>query len=298
MKTKNAVVGSVIEVKETFFNTQGCNEYFQKGLQVLVTDNDMGVYRPLKVTHKDIADGYAWVDAKHFRKVKEAAVEEPTEEPIEHVYKVDDKVLVGSEGAGFGYVDRDLANKVCTVTSVHADGCLRVAHPEVTPTCGYLTHPCYVSPYVVPDTESVQELQEGTEVRITRTHQAQHGEQVQAGDVCEVSHKSQHAPDMYTLRHPNGIFGQLTIHQDDLELIEEPAIKPQVGDWLIGTAVADSNIQQGVAYKVVGFSSLTGRVGIALHTSVEPAWQEVYYINKEDYSKVLRGVQPDADTST
>lgn len=228
MKTKNAVVGSTIEVKRTFTNTASCDEHFEKGLQVLVADNNMGEYQPLKVVHKDIEDGYAWVNPKHFRKVKEV-VEEVSEAPTEHLYKVDDKVLVGAEGAGFGYVDCALANKVCTVTALRDSGCLRIEHPSVLASHGgYLTYPCYVSPYAAPEPEPV---------------------------------------------------------------------RPEVGDWVVATAV-NPHLVAGVAYKVVGFSAITGCVGIALNTHQSTAWQKVHYINTEDYSIVLREVKPDADTHT
>ena len=65
----------------------------------------------------------------------------------------------------------------------------------------------------------------------------------------------------------------------------------QVGDWLVATDV-DTNLVAGVAYPVVGFSTITGRVGVAVHTSTERAWQSVYYLNREDYSTVLREVTP------
>ena len=148
MKLKNVVAGMFIEAKRKTFGLS--HEVIHKGTRVQVTDNDGSTAYGVRVVHEDIEDGYAWVDPADFRKVKEVAVEEVTEARTEHSYSVGDEVLVGSEGAGYGYVDRDLANKVCTVTAVFEDGCLRIAYPSVTSTHGYLTYPHYVRPYVAP----------------------------------------------------------------------------------------------------------------------------------------------------
>lgn len=149
MKLKNVVEGTQIEAKR---NTTGeCGEAIAKGAVLdvaeVLEECPRGTYC-VRVEAEYLEDGFAWVVPADFRKVKEVSVEEVTEKPTEHVYKVDDKVLVGSEGAGFGYVDPELADKVCTVTAAYANGCLRVFYPEVTPTHGYLTYPRYVSPCV------------------------------------------------------------------------------------------------------------------------------------------------------
>lgn len=267
MKLKNVVVGAKIEAKR---NTTGeCHEPIEKGTVLEVSKvleaSPHDVYR-VRVDAEYLEDGFAYVDPADFRKVKEV-----TEEPTEYTYKVGDKVLVGSEGAGYNHVLRDLADKVCTVTEVREDKCLRVRHPEVPQThaheLGYLTYPQYVSPYVEPT--PVKEFQEGDTVRITRTHKARHGEQVHAGDTCGVINKFSFVPDMYTLKHPNGGFGQVTIHQDDLELVEEPTELHDFrdGDVLLCTTACEGKHQEkcieGRLYRYVGESaSYIGRVRV------------------------------------
>jgi hypothetical protein len=292
MKLKNVVEGMVIEAKHKAYGLS--HEVIPKGLQVLVHTNDGSSIYGVCVTHEDIEDGYAWVNPTDFRKVIEVAVEEVPEAPTEHVYKVGDEVLVGSEGAGYGYVDRDLANKVCTVTAVHADGCLRVAYPLVTTPRGYLTYPHYVSPYVEP--EPVKEFQEGVIVRITRTHKARHGEQVQAGDTCEVSHKFQLAPDMYTLKHPNGGFGQLTIHQDDLELVEEPTKLHDFreGDVLLCTdACTGKHYEQCVEGRLYTYIAKSGHVG-RVRVGDPALYLEEAAVLPENFTLYARKVEDDA----
>lgn len=263
MKLKNVAVDTRIQAKR---NTTGeCGEPITKGVVLDVTEvlgvNPSDTYR-VRVNAEYLEAGCAWVDPADFRKVKEV-----TEKPTEHVYKVGDKVLVGSEGAGWGYIDHALANNVCTVVAVHKDGCLRVSHPKVTLEHGYLTYPRYVSPYVEP--EPVKGFQEGDTVRITRTQKARHGEQVQAGDTCKVFYKFTYAPDMYTLKHPNGWFGQVTIHQDDLELVEEPSklYDFRAGDVLLCTTACEGKHQEqcieGRLYKYITESkSHSGRVRV------------------------------------
>lgn len=180
MKLKNVVEGTQIEAKR---NTTGeCGEAIAKGavldVDEVLEECPRGTYC-VRVEAEYLEDGFAWVVPADFRKVKEVSVEEVTEKPTEHVYKVDDKVLVGSEGAGYGYVDRELADKVCTVTAVHADGCLRVSHPEVTSTFGYLTYPRYVSPYAAP--APVKDFREGDVLLCTTACEGKHSEQCIAG---------------------------------------------------------------------------------------------------------------------
>ena len=265
MKLSNCVVGQVVEAKR---DTRGhSNERISKGLRVTLDLVTTDYTYPVRVRHSDIDCGFAWVDPADFRKVKEVAVEEPAEKPTEHVYKVGDEVLVGAEGAGYGHVDPELANKVCTVTAVLKDErLLMIAHPEVTSKSGYKTYPRYVKPYV--EGKAAQEFQEGVTVRIIRTHKARHGEQVQTGDVCKVLHKFHYAPDMYTLKHPNGGFGQLTIHQDDLELVEEPTKLHDFreGDVLLCTTACEGKHQEqcieGRLYKYIAESAHIGRVRV------------------------------------
>lgn len=210
MKLKNVVEGTQIEAKR---NTTGeCGEVIHKGTMLGVTDVlRPNIYDPYRVRVADdsLDGGCAWVNPEDFRKVKEV-----TEKPTEHVYKVGDEVLVGSEGAGYGYVDRDLANKVCTVTAVHADGCLRVAHPEVTLTCGYYTYPCYVSPYVEP---------EPVEEEPAKLHDFREGDVLLCITACEGKHDEQCVEGrLYRYEQDSTVYPDC-IHVADPELLMEHA---------------------------------------------------------------------------
>lgn len=217
MKLKNVVVGTQIEAKR---NTTGeCGEPIEKGAVLDVAKVLVGyphdAYR-VRVEAEYLVDGFAWVDPADFRKVKEV-----TEKPTEHVYKVGDKVLVGSEGAGYGHVLRELANKVCTVTEVREDKCLRVRHPEVAQTHahehGYLTYPRYVSRYVEP--EPVEEP--------TKLHGFRDGDVLLCTTDCEGKHQEKCIEGrLYKYIAESAHSGRVRVGDPELYL-EEAAVLPE-----------------------------------------------------------------------
>ena len=113
--------------------------------------------------------------------------------------------------------------------------------------------------------------------------------------VCTIALPSARVHGCVEIQHPDVQSGQsYTSKVQYITPYKEPELTcadVQVGDWLVATDV-DTNLVAGVAYRVVGFSSSTARVGVAVHTSTERAWQRVYYVNREDYSTVLREVTP------
>ena len=148
----------------------------------------------------------------------------------------------------------------------------------------------------------------GGKVQIKRDCTGHFGESISEGLVCTVSRIDDSYMSDYELRleHPDIDGGFAWVNASDCrkytEVTEEEPTEPtpepeltcadvQVGDWLVATDV-DTNLVAGVAYPVVGRSTITGRVGVAVHTSAERAWQEVYYLNREYYSTVLREVTP------
>ena len=148
----------------------------------------------------------------------------------------------------------------------------------------------------------------GGKVQIKRDCRGHYAEFIKGGLVCTVSRIDDSYISDYELRlkHPDIDDGYAWVNAADCrkytEVTEEEPIEPtpepeltcadvQVGDWLVATDV-DTNLVAGVAYRVVGFSHSTARVGVAVHTSTIRAWQEVYYLNREDYSTVLREVTP------
>lgn len=145
----------------------------------------------------------------------------------------------------------------------------------------------------------------GGKVQIKRDCVGNSGERISKGLVCTVA-RIQGRNYVLKLVHPDIADGFAWVNASDCRKYEEataeepiePTPEPeltcadvQVGDWLVATDV-DTNLVAGVAYPVVGFSTITGRVGVAVHTSAERAWQEGYYLNREDYSMVLREVTP------
>lgn len=228
----------------------------------------------------------------------------PVVEPTEHVYSVGDKVLVGVVGAGYAYVDPDLKNKVCTVTVVQDDGCLRIAYPKITTTNGYLTYPCFVSPYVNP-AEPTYKV--GDKV-LVGSEGAGYGyiKSSLAGQICTISQMGHlpHRPECVELVHPiHCPRGYASLPEYISPYVEpEPVVQEklsptyiQVGDYILSSG-HDPELEVGTLYEVV---EVTPRlIGIDLHTSSNEAWQECYCLTSLDYSKVLREVQPDADTPT
>lgn len=211
MKLKNVVEGTQIEAKR---NTTGeCGEAIAKGAVLDVTkvleEYPHDTYR-VRVDAEYLAYGLAWVDPADFRKVKEV-----TEKPTEHVYKVGDAVLVGSEGAGYGYIDRDLAGKVCTVTAVCANGCLRVLYPEVTSAEGYLTYPWYVSPYVKP--EPVKDFRDGDVLLCTTACEGEHQEKCIEGRLYLYKAESGHIGRV-CVGDPELYLGEASVHPENFTL--------------------------------------------------------------------------------
>lgn len=217
MKLKNVVEGTQIEAKR---NTTGeCGEAIAKGAVLYVTkvleEYPHDTYR-VRVDAEYLAYGLAWVDPADFRKVKEV-----TEKPTEHVYKVGDAVLVGSEGAGYRYIDRDLANRVCTVTAIHKDGCLRVSHPEVTSTFGYRTYPRYVSPYVEPVEEAptgLHDFREGDVLLCTTTCEGKHQEKCIEGRLYKYIAESKNYSGRVCVGDPELYLEEASVHPENFTL--------------------------------------------------------------------------------
>lgn len=70
MKLKNVVEGTRIQAKR---DVTGCAyEVIPKGLEAIVgmVQNPPVDSYPVRIDHEDIGDGYAWVNATDFRKVK------------------------------------------------------------------------------------------------------------------------------------------------------------------------------------------------------------------------------------
>lgn len=162
MKVSNAVVGGKVQIKRDCVGND--DEDISKGL-VCTVSHIVGQDYELRLVHPDIEDGYAWVNASDCRKYKEVTEEapiEPTPEPVEasactsHEYKVDDKVLVGAEGAGHNYVLKDYANLVCTVKEVNVFGnvnLVTIQHPNVMSGHAYTSKVQYITPYKEPEPE-------------------------------------------------------------------------------------------------------------------------------------------------
>lgn len=96
-------------------------------------------------------------------------------------------------------------------------------------------------------------------------------------------------------------FSGLREHQERM-LTPEPVVQEklpptyiQVGDYILPSG-RDPELEADILYEVVKVDPR--HIGIALHTSSREAWQEDYCLTMSDYSKVLREVQPDADTPT
>lgn len=114
-----------------------------------------------------------------------------------------------------------------------------------------------------------------------------------AGKVCTVASTGKY-PDAVEIAHPDVHDGAAYLSRVkyltkvEPEEVKEPA-RPEVGDYVVATDF-NSNLVEGVAYRVIGYSSITQRVGIALLTHPESLWKRRYYIDAEAYSTILRGV--------
>lgn len=202
---------------------------------------------------------------------------------------------------------------VCTVSRIQGEDYeLRLKHPNIEDGFAWVdASDCRKYTEVTEEelTEPTPEPVEESEEEPVRTpHEYKVGDKVLVGAegaghglvlkeyanlVCTIAEQPPRAHGCVELVHPDIQSGRAyTSKVQYITPYKEPELTcadVQVGDWLVATDV-DTNLVAGVAYPVVGFSTLTTRVGVAVHTSAERAWQEVYYLNREDYSVVLREV--------
>ena len=235
---------------------------------------------------------------------------------------IGDKVQIKHDCVGHSgeFIKKGL---VCTVSRISgSDYELRLEHPDID--CGFAwvnASDCRKYTEVTeeePIEPTPEPVGESEEAPVLTHHEYKVGDKVLVGAegagnnyvlkeyanlVCTITEVNVFGNvNLVEIQHPNVMSGQS--YTSKLEYLA-PHAEPtpeltcadvQVGDWLVATDV-DTNLVAGVAYRVVGFSTSTGRVGVAVHTSTVRAWQRVYYLHCEAYSKVLREVTPNPDTS-
>ena len=141
MKVHNAVIGMEVQVKR---DCRGhSDEFIKKGLVCTVSRIDDGYMADyeLRLKHPDIDDGFAWVNASDVRRYKEEVKEEVPEEPQDDI-QVGDSVLVGAEGAGYGFVDKAYAGLTCTIHPMkhRQTNIVYIQHPDVRDSRPYAAH--------------------------------------------------------------------------------------------------------------------------------------------------------------
>ena len=207
---------------------------------------------------------------------------------------------------------------VCTVSRILGEDYeLRLKHPDIEDGFAWVNASDCRKYKGVTEEEPIEPtpepVEESEEVPVLTPHEYKVGDKVLVGAegaghnhvlkeyanlVCTITFVNVFSDvNLVEIQHPNVLSGHsYTSKVQYITPCKEPepelaCADVQVGDWLVATDV-DTNLVAGVAYPVVGFSTVTGRVGVAVHTSAERAWQEGYYLNREDYSMVLREVTP------
>lgn len=78
---------------------------------------------------------------KYFEVVKQEHTPSP--------YKVGDEVLVGADGAGYGFIKSEYASKVCTVEAITSDAAsVYISHPDVHSGSSYRSHIKHLTKHV------------------------------------------------------------------------------------------------------------------------------------------------------
>lgn len=132
------------------------DDKFTAGTVYTVSRNDVVYADELKLTHPTLGGGYGFGKPADFCLVHPTPLEKA---PVllSHNYQVGDKVLVGTEGAGYGLVQKEYANLVCTVSEVpHGVDYISIKHPDVMSDMEYTTKLQYITPYTGEPIKPVQ----------------------------------------------------------------------------------------------------------------------------------------------
>lgn len=134
--------GTKVRVKSTVVGDW--SERLQEGdVYILNKDEDVacgGTSRRLDVS--PVGGGSSWItQLKYFDVLPDEVPEEPQDD-----IQVGDSVLVGSEGAGFGYVRKEYAGLVCSVVDKsYRDDCVEISHPDVMGGTSYTSRKEYLT---------------------------------------------------------------------------------------------------------------------------------------------------------
>ena len=148
MKVSNAVVGMQVQAKRDCHGY--ADEFIREGLICTISridDQSSELGYELRLQNPDIDRGYAWVNASDVRRYKEEVpVVRVPEEPQDNI-QVGDSVLVGAEGAGYGFVDKAYAGLTCTVhPRKHSQSnIVYIQHPNVRDSSPYAAHKRYLT---------------------------------------------------------------------------------------------------------------------------------------------------------